>query len=90
METQGAARIGNGTKLHPATRSPGGYVMFCCSCGNTQNGSASNRATFFAGSAANCGVRQARDEWVPVADANAWKASDDALIAKRRGFFIEA
>jgi hypothetical protein len=90
METQGAARIGNGSKLHPATRTQGGYVEFLCSCGGTQNGHASNRATFFVGLASTCGVRQTSDEWTPVADADAWKAADDALIAKRRGFYIEA
>ena len=84
METQGAARIGNGSKLHPAERSDGGYISFLCSCGNTQNGNASHRATFFAGAASSCGVRQARNEWVPVADPDAWKAADDALIAARR------
>lgn len=28
--------------------------------------------------------RRAADQWVPVADQDAWKAADDALIATRR------
>lgn len=29
-------------------------------------------------------TRREADQWQPVADADAWKAADDALLAKRR------
>lgn len=38
-------------------------------------------------------ARKDQDEWVPVANQDAWKAADDALIAAhkaRRGFFMAA
>jgi hypothetical protein len=35
-------------------------------------------------------TRKEADQWEPVADPDAWKAADDALIAKRRGFHLEA
>ena len=34
--------------------------------------------------------RKDQNQWVPAEDVNAWKAADDALVAKRRGFYIEA
>jgi hypothetical protein len=52
-----AARIGNGTKLHPAFRDENRNLFFRCSCPNTMNGFGMNRATFFPGKTGNCGQR---------------------------------
>lgn len=82
METKGAAKIGTGTKLHPAIKD-GGQIFFLCRCGNTQNGTAAKRAQFFAGLAHTCGKTQAADEWIPE-DPDAWKLADDALMAARK------
>lgn len=85
METIGAARIGNGGKLHPATKTESGHIFFLCSCGNTQNGHAAHRAQFFADAARTCGKRTAPiADWAPVEDPDAWKRADDALIAAHR------
>jgi hypothetical protein len=52
---EGAVRIGRGDKLHPA-RKDGVYgLMILCRCPGTQQGSAYNRASFFAGVSRTCG-----------------------------------
>lgn len=55
----GAVQIAHGGKLHPAmkvmddVRHPG-VLRIRCSCTGTANGSAHNRATWYAGKEANC------------------------------------
>ena len=53
-ETTGAARIGRGTKLHPAVKDPVYGLIIRCSCPGTQQGGAANRAQFFTGLTATC------------------------------------
>jgi hypothetical protein len=53
-EISGAVKIGNGTKLHKACKDSKYGLMILCGCPGTQQGSAYNRARFFAGVQANC------------------------------------
>lgn len=53
-QATGAARIGRGTKLHPAVKDPVYGLIIRCSCPGTQQGGAANRAQFFTGLAATC------------------------------------
>ena len=54
QDIQGAVRIGNGTKLHPAIKDARYGLMIRCSCPGTQQGAAYHRARFFPNTAANC------------------------------------
>lgn len=53
-ETTGAARIGRGTKLHPAVKDPVYGLIIRCRCPGTQQGGAYHRAQFFTGLTATC------------------------------------
>jgi hypothetical protein len=50
----GAVRIGQGTKMHPAIKSAQYGLLICCRCPGTQQGTAYHKAQFFAGMASNC------------------------------------
>jgi hypothetical protein len=53
-EIQGAVKIGNGTKLHKAYKDASNHLWICCGCPGTQQGSAYNRAKFFANTTPTC------------------------------------
>lgn len=53
-EIQGAARIGNGAKLHKAYKDNYYGLIILCGCPGTRQGSTSHRARFFPGAESNC------------------------------------
>jgi hypothetical protein len=54
QEINGAVRIGNGAKLHPACKHPVYGLIIRCRCPGTHQGDAYHRARFFTGMQATC------------------------------------
>lgn len=55
----GVAKIGrSGRKLHSAVKYATGYIVITCGCPGTQNGSAANKAQFFAHGTQTCQVQK--------------------------------
>jgi hypothetical protein len=54
QDIQGAVRIGNGQKLHPAIKDAHYGLIIRCRCPGTQQGGARNNARFIAGATGNC------------------------------------